>query len=103
MSECAVIFRQRQCRWAGCGAIFHICRCCDRGHQYCSGECREKSRQRQHREANRTVAQRTKEIGIRISLGAQSTRAMGMMMREAAMVMLCGIAIAIPAYIALSG
>jgi predicted permease len=49
-----------------------------------------------------TVASRTKEIGIRVSLGAQQSNVLGMMMREVAIVMLAGIAIAIPAYIGLS-
>jgi hypothetical protein len=47
-----------------------------------------------------TVARRTREIGIRISLGAQANNVVGMMMREVALVMFAGIAIAIPAYIA---
>ena len=45
-----------------------------------------------------TVARRTREIGIRISLGAQANNVLGMMMREVVVVMLAGIAIAIPAY-----
>src|SRR4029453_11157349 len=49
-----------------------------------------------------TVTSRTKEIGIRVSLGAQQSNVLGMMMREVAIVMLAGIAIAIPAYIGLS-
>jgi len=46
-------FRQRFCRAPGCGALFWICRCCDRGHRYCSPPCREKARLQQRREANR--------------------------------------------------
>jgi hypothetical protein len=53
MTECAVVFRQRRCVWAGCGAIFYICRSCDRGHRYCGDVCRQKSRRQQRREANR--------------------------------------------------
>jgi predicted permease len=49
-----------------------------------------------------TVARRAREIGIRISLGAQANNVLGMMMREVAIVMLLGIAIAIPAYMALA-
>ena len=49
-----------------------------------------------------TVARRAREIGIRVSLGAQSSNVLGMMMREVVMVMLIGIAIAIPAYLALA-
>ena len=37
-----------------------------------------------------TVASRTKEIGIRVSLGAQQSNVLGMMMREVAIVMLPG-------------
>jgi ABC-type antimicrobial peptide transport system permease subunit len=49
-----------------------------------------------------TVTRRAREIGIRISLGAQSSNVLGMMMREVCMVMLAGIAIAIPVYIAIA-
>jgi ABC-type antimicrobial peptide transport system permease subunit len=49
-----------------------------------------------------TVARRAKEIGIRISLGAQAKNVLGMMMREVAFLMLSGIAIAIPTCIALA-
>ena len=45
--------RRRFCRWAGCGAVFWICRHCDRGHQYCGDRCREKARWQQRRAANR--------------------------------------------------
>jgi predicted lysophospholipase L1 biosynthesis ABC-type transport system permease subunit len=48
------------------------------------------------------VATRAREIGIRISLGAQATNVLGLMMREVAVVMLTGIAIAIPVYMALA-
>jgi len=33
--------------------VFYLCRRCDRGQQYCSPRCREKSRRLQRREANR--------------------------------------------------
>lgn len=33
--------------------MFYLCRHCDRGQQYCSPRCREKSRRLQRREANR--------------------------------------------------
>ena len=49
-----------------------------------------------------TIARRAREIGIRISLGAQTSNVLGMMMREVAILMLSGIAIAIPAYLALA-
>ena len=49
-----------------------------------------------------TVARRAREIGIRISLGAEANDVLRMMMREVALVMLIGIAIAIPAYMALA-
>lgn len=46
-------FRQCICRATGCGEVFYICSRCDRGQVYCSDHCREKSRRRQRREANR--------------------------------------------------
>lgn len=46
------VLRQRVCRWQECGAIFWICRRCDRGHQYCSDRCRQKARREQRRAAN---------------------------------------------------
>jgi predicted permease len=48
------------------------------------------------------VAQRTREIGIRVSLGASGTHVLGMMMREVVIVMISGIAIAVPVYLALA-
>ena len=47
------IFRQRVCHWAPCGAVFYLCRRCDRGQRYCSPRCREKARRLQRRQANR--------------------------------------------------
>ena len=47
------LLRQRFCRGAGCGAVFWICRYCDRGHQYCGERCRRKARRQQRRAANR--------------------------------------------------
>ena len=44
--------RQRFCRGAGCGAVFWICRHCDRGHKYCGERCRWKARRQQRRDAN---------------------------------------------------
>ena len=35
--------RQRFCRGADCGAVFWICRHCDRGHRYCCARCRQKA------------------------------------------------------------
>jgi predicted permease len=49
-----------------------------------------------------TVTRRAREIGIRVSLGAQASNVLGMMMREVCIVMLAGIAIAIPVYIAIA-
>ena len=37
----------------GCGAVFWICRHCDRGHRYCGERCRRKARRQQRRAANR--------------------------------------------------
>ena len=48
-----VLLRQRQCRGEWCGAVFYVCRSCDRGQRYCSEQCREKSRREQRRAANR--------------------------------------------------
>jgi len=47
-----VLLRQRQCRGESCGAVFYVCRSCDRGQRYCSERCREKSRRQQRRTAN---------------------------------------------------
>lgn len=44
---------QRRCRAEGCGAVFWICRSCDRGQCYCCATCRESQRRRQLRAANR--------------------------------------------------
>jgi len=41
--------RMRACR--GCGALFFLCRCCDRGHAYCGDACRQRGRARSRREA----------------------------------------------------
>ena len=46
------VLRQRFCNWRECGAIFWICRSCDRGQRYCSGRCRQKARREQCRAAN---------------------------------------------------
>ena len=46
------VLRQRVCRWSECRSLFWICRCCDRGHQYCSDQCRQKARREQRRAAN---------------------------------------------------
>ena len=44
---------RRFCRGAGCGAVFWICRHCDRGHQYYGERCRRKARrQRQPRKSH---------------------------------------------------
>jgi len=47
------VLRQRVCLGPGCQAVFFICTHCDRGHRYCSAECREQARRRQRRSANR--------------------------------------------------
>lgn len=46
-------FYQRRCHAGDCGALFSICRSCYRGQRYCSERCRQVSRCRQRREANR--------------------------------------------------
>jgi len=46
------VLRQRVCRWHECRSIFWICRSCDRGHQYCSDQCRQKAVLEQRRAAN---------------------------------------------------
>ena len=53
MADCLIVFRLRVCRASGCGCLFWICRRCDRGHRYCSDRCRQETRRRQRREANR--------------------------------------------------
>jgi hypothetical protein len=55
MSGSAEIGTLRQ-RWCGAedgGAVFYICRRCDRGHRYCSDRCRQRTRRQQLRQANR--------------------------------------------------
>ena len=47
-----VVLRQRVCRGSGCGAVFWICRHCDRGQRYCSPACRTQARLQQRRRAN---------------------------------------------------
>lgn len=47
------VLRQRFCRATHCGALFWICRYCDRGQEYCSDRCRGKARREQKRAANR--------------------------------------------------
>jgi len=46
------VLRQRVCRWHKCRSLFCICRRCDRGHQYCSDQCRQKARREQRHTAN---------------------------------------------------
>jgi hypothetical protein len=48
-----LVFRQRFCRAFSCGAVFWICRSCDRGQRYCSESCRSRTRLQQRRAANR--------------------------------------------------
>jgi hypothetical protein len=38
--------RWRFCRAADCGALFFICKHCDRGQLYCSDRCRSEERRR---------------------------------------------------------
>lgn len=46
------VLRQRVCLGQGCHAIFFICTHCDRGHRYCSDQCRQQARRQQRRYAN---------------------------------------------------
>ena len=46
------VLRQRVCPGHQCHVTFFICSHCDRGHRYCSTECRELARRRQRRCAN---------------------------------------------------
>ena len=48
-----LVLRQRVCRYYLCRTIFYICRCCDRGQQYCREGCRCVCRREQCRAANR--------------------------------------------------
>jgi hypothetical protein len=47
-----LVLRQRVCRYYLCRTIFYICRCCDRGQQYCREGCRSVCRREQCRAAN---------------------------------------------------
>jgi hypothetical protein len=46
------VLRQRVCLGQGCHAIFFICSHCDRGHRYCSDQCRQQARRQQRRRAD---------------------------------------------------
>ena len=52
-AACSTGFRQRVCRFPPCGAVFYLCRHCDRGQCYCTSRCREKALRLQRRQANR--------------------------------------------------
>jgi hypothetical protein len=45
----------------GCHTTFFICTHCDRGHRYCSPECRDQARRRQRRSANKRHQQSPEE------------------------------------------
>jgi hypothetical protein len=47
-----VVLRQRVCLGPQCRTVFFICASCDRGHRYCSLDCREQARRQQRRRAN---------------------------------------------------
>ena len=44
--------RLRFCRASDCGALFFVCKHCDRGQRYCSQRCRQEVRRQQRRAAN---------------------------------------------------
>jgi len=48
-----IIFHQKFCAASECRAMFFICPHCDRGHRYCSHQCRLRSRLEQQRKARR--------------------------------------------------
>jgi hypothetical protein len=48
-----VVLRPRFCFASECRALFFLCAHCDRGQRYCSLVCRQRSRLRQRRSANR--------------------------------------------------
>lgn len=49
----ATLLREVTCR---CGVVFWLCSACDRGHRYCSDDCRRTARQRSLRRARRKYA-----------------------------------------------
>lgn len=49
-TQVTAVLRQRVC--GGCRAVFFICPSCDRGHRYCSPDCRDRARLQQRRCAN---------------------------------------------------
>jgi ABC-type antimicrobial peptide transport system permease subunit len=49
-----------------------------------------------------SVAQRTREIGIRMALGAEQTKVVGMVMREVLLLIGIGVALGVPAALALT-
>lgn len=50
-------YRQVFCRGIDCGAMFFICRPCDRGQAYCGDDCRFRMRRQQRRQANQRYEQ----------------------------------------------
>jgi len=49
----AVLLREVTCR---CGVVFYLCSACDRGHRYCSDDCRQAAREWSRRRARRKYA-----------------------------------------------
>lgn len=82
---CSELFRQRVCHFPSCGAVFYLCRHCDRGQRYCSARCREKALRLQRREANRRHQQspegradhrdRQREYRVRLKARSHPARA----------------------------
>ena len=42
-AACSTVFHQQVCHFPSCGAVFYLCRHCDRGRRYCTSRCREKA------------------------------------------------------------
>ncbi len=52
VAQDTAVLRQRVCLGQQCQTVFFMCASCDRGHRYCSLDCRELARRQQRRRAN---------------------------------------------------